>query len=177
MNPVIIGAKYTRFGKEFMRKLIGSGDIKMLVVNASTKGNWIPSFEMKEVLSVVNEATYTLYSVYRTHPFHSSESITDTAVSSLIGWTERKVQKHRLALERANLFRMVRYGTRTDGITKVFVGFDTVALFDAGLPAEILEPKAFNKLKKAHRIKDPKELVAKADLIAMEFEQNPERYS
>ncbi len=159
-----------------MKKLLGLGDIRVMTINNHCSGKWIPPVEMNQVLKLISDVTYVLYSVYRTYPFEDSTEIHDTAVGKLLGWDKRKVQDHRLLLEKANLFRMVRYGTKTDGITKVFVGMDSVALFDAGLPCDILSPKALNKLKKEFNIKSPEELVNNAVTLVATFEQNPNDY-
>jgi len=159
-----------------MKKLFGTGDIKVIRVNPKTTGIWIPPTETKEVLHLVSEATYVLYTIYRTYPFKEAIEIDDESVCDLLDWSTRKVQKHRLLLEKADLFRLVRYGSITDGITKVFVGSDVVTLFDAGMPAEILEPKALNKLKREFNIESAKDLIREANNIIMAYETDPERY-
>lgn len=159
-----------------MVSLFGLGDLKLIRVNNQTYGKWIPPNEMKEVIGISGDVGYLLYSVYRTFPFNDSREISDKSLSKVLNWTEQKVQKTRLKLEKDNLIRIIRYGTKVDGITKVFVGRDVLALFDAGLPSDILESKALNRLKKEFDIKTSQELVDKAYLIANAFEQDPHKY-
>lgn len=159
-----------------MKKLFGLGDIKLIIDNPDSKGKWVPPVEMQQVLRRVPDATYVLYSLYRTYPFKESIELEDSFIGKILGWSKRKVQDHRLVLEKAALYKTVRYGSKTDGITKVFVGMDVIALFDAGLPSDILEPKALSKMKKEFNIKSPQDLVDKALIIAAEFEQNPDKY-
>jgi len=159
-----------------MRKLIGLGDIKVMTINSHCVGNKIPMIETTQVLSLISDATYVLYTIYRTHHFKDSLEIDDIAISKILGWNPRKVRDHRLLLEKAGLFLSIRYGSKADGITKVFVGMDVVALFNAGMPCDILEPKAFNKLKAEFSIKSPKDLVDKAAAIVATFEQDPTKY-
>jgi len=159
-----------------MKKLLGLGDLKIVRANNQSYGRWIPPSEMKEVLDMVGDAEYLLYSVFRTYPFNDSNEITDAFITKLLNWNEQKVQKKRLTLERLNLLRIVRYGSKTDGVTKVFVGRDVLALFDAGLPSDILESKALNKLKKEFNIKTSQDLVDNALILSAAFEKNPEKY-
>jgi hypothetical protein len=51
-----------------------------------------------------------------------------------------------------------------------------VALFEAGLPADIIDSKAFNKLKKKFNINTSDELIECAELMAKEYERNPDLY-
>lgn len=159
-----------------MHKLFGLGDVKVVLDNSHCKGNWIPPIETQQVLGLVSEITFTLYVIYRTYPFKESTELNEEHIRKILGWSKRKVQDHRLILEKNNLLRIIRYGTKTDGITKVFVGMDVIALFDAGLPSDILEPKVLAKLKREFNIKSPKDLVDKAVMISAAFEMNPDKY-
>lgn len=159
------------------KKLVGQGDIKVILENASTKGNWIPPIEMSKVLTIVSDNAYVLYSFYRTFPFTEAVELDDTFVSKILNWSNQKTKRNRLDLQNNNLFRTVRYGTRTEGITKVFVGMDVVALFDAGMPAEILEPKALRKLKRQFNIETPADLALNAGMLVQAYENNPDLYN
>lgn len=158
------------------KKLFGNADIKV-VRNESVRGVWIPPSEMKEVLNLVGEIGYALYTFYRTYPFKEDEEFHDFNVAELLGWGTKKVQKYRLVLEKNELLLSVRYGTKIDGITKVFVGMEPVALFNAGLPADVINPKALNKLKKRLCIQNTQELVSNINSIISEYETNPLEYS
>lgn len=159
-----------------MSKLFGMGDIKMLTVNSHCRGAWIPPSEMQYVISKVSDVTYVLYTVYRAFPFKESSQIEDGYISELLDWSPRKVRDHRLLLEKADLLLIIRYGTKVDGITKVFVGEDTIALHNAGLPADILDSKALTKIKKKLKINTPQELVKQVNQVVQEFEDNPDLY-
>lgn len=158
------------------KKIFGNADIKM-VRNTTVRGIWIPPQEITEVIQLTNEIAYALYSMYRTYPFKEAEEISDTGLANLIGWPVKKVQKYRLILENNFLFRLIRYGTKTNGITKVFVGLEPVALFDAGLPAECLSPKALTKIKQQLNITTTTELVNRAQEVVQEYELNISSYN
>lgn len=158
-------------------KLLGKGDVKVLRLRHSGSTHYfITPGEMKSVFIAVGDSGYYLYSYYRTGFFNESEDFDDTEVGKAIGWTKTKVQKYRLMLEQSNLFKVVRYGTKAEGITKVLVGADTIALDNAGLPADILDTRAFNKLKKALGITTSEELIAHAKRMAEMYAENPELY-
>lgn len=157
------------------KNLLGKGDI-LVLRDTSVRGIWITPNEIRETVACVGEVAYTLYSVYRTYPFQESDELTDEAVGIALGWPAKKVQKYRLLLESNNLFLTTRYGTKTDGITKVFVGAETVALFNAGLPADILNPKALHKLKKEFNVTTSQELVQQANAMCLAYEQDPRKY-
>lgn len=159
-----------------MPRLLVESDLKILRLDTHLKGYWISPTEMKEVIGSVGEVAYCLYSYYRTYPFKEAADLKDDTVGSMIGWPQRKVQKYRIQLENNNLYLTVRYGSKSDGITKVFVGKDVVALHNAGLPSNILEGKAFNKLKKKFNIKDSKDLIDNLHLLVQEYESNPDEY-
>lgn len=156
-----------------MRKLLGKGDIKVVTTNPNTRGAWIPPHETTKVLSKVKEATYVLYSIYRTFPFKESDEVTDSNMAQILGWSARKVRDHRLVLEEVDLFRSIRYGSKVDGITKVLVGEDVIALFDAGLPHDILDGKVFNKIKKELGITD---VVGNISEIEQYYKDNSDRF-
>jgi hypothetical protein len=158
------------------KKLFGMGDIRMLTVNNHYKGAWIPPNEMQEVLHLVPDATYVLYTVYRAFPFKESLEIEDGQIAKLLGWSARKVRDHRLVLEKADLLLIERVGTKLDGFTRVFVGLDTVALRKAGLPPEILDGSALNKIKKKLNINNSVELVRNVINVVTEYDSNPELY-
>lgn len=158
-------------------KLLGNGDLKMcrLRHNGATH-YFITPAEMRSIQLLLGESAYYLYSYYRTGFFNEAADLDDDVVGNNIGWNTGKVQKYRLVLEGASVFRKIRYGTRADGITKAFVGADVVALFDAGLPADILDGKAFTKLKKVLKIESAQDLIDNAELMVKEYERNPEAY-
>ncbi len=160
-----------------MGKLFGKGDIHVTTCNTSFKGKWIPPHETKSVIGLVGDAAYILYSFYRTFPFKEAEEITDKYLAHMVGFSEQKVRRARLILDKEDLFRIIRYGSKTDGITKVIVGADTVALFDAGVPSEILEPKALNKLKKEFKITTTAELIKNINQIQQAYTDDPTKYS
>ena len=160
-----------------MQKLFGLADIKIISDNPKSTGAWIPPTETSEVLKLVSESSYVLYSMYRTYPFKESSDIDDAAMGKLLHWSPRKVQKHRLLLQAAQLFRVDRIGSNADGLTRVYVGTDVVALANAGLPAEILNPKALNKLKKEFGVKTSADLVSVVPGITRAYEQNPNQYN
>ena len=152
------------------------GDIKMLTVNSHCKGAWIPPSEMQQVMGKVSDITYVLYTVYRAFPFKEASEIEDSYIAKLLDWKITKVRDHRLLLEKADLLLIVRYGSKVDGMTKVFVGEDTIALHNAGLPADILEGKALNRIKKKLRITNASELVKNVNQVVSEYESNPDAY-
>jgi hypothetical protein len=157
--------------------LLGKGDLKVCRLRHQGSSHFfITPSEQRAVGNAVGESAYFLYSYYRTGWFNQAEDFDDNVVGLHIGWNARKVQKHRLMLEQSNLFRSIRYGTKADGVTKVFVGEDVVALFEAGLPADILDGKAFQKLKRALKITNTEELIANAELMVGEYNRNPELY-
>jgi hypothetical protein len=158
------------------RKPFGKGDVKITTTNPKTRGAWIPPQELKQVVGAVGEIAYTLYSLYRTYPFKESNELEDTDITNLIPWNHQKVRKYRRVLEKANLFRMVRIGTKAMGITRILVGADVVALFDAGLPCEILDNNVYSKLKKEFKVTTPQELVREAPNMVHAYEADPNKY-
>jgi hypothetical protein len=159
------------------RKPFGKGDVKVITTNPNIRGAWIPPQELKQVIDSVGEVAYALYSLYRTYPFKESSELDDGEITNLIPWNQRKVQKYRLIIENAGLFRMVRYGSKTDGITRILVGADVVALFDAGLPCEILDTSVYNKLRKEFKVTTPQELVREAPNMVQAYEADPNKYT
>lgn len=160
-----------------MSKLIAEADLSIYRLrHQGTTHYFITPTEMRNTIAAVGEVAYCLYSYYRTGFFTEAADIEDTNVGLQIGWVDTKVKKYRLALEKADLFRSIRYGTRAKGTTKVFVGADTVALFEAGLPANIIDSKAFNKLKKSFKVTTTQELIECAELMAKEYDRNPTLY-
>jgi len=115
-----------------MRKAVLKEDLIMVLSTKAKKVNCITPLEAKEVLCLTNESAYVLYSAYKTFPFKVAKEITDTEVGKALGWQTAKVQRNRLLLEKNNLFRLIRYGTKFDGVTRVYVGVDVVALCQAG---------------------------------------------
>lgn len=158
------------------KKLLGKGDL-IVLRDTSLRGVWITPYELKTVVALVGEVAYTLYTFYRTFPFAEDAQIQDINVASEIGWTTRKVQRYRKILEAAQLYCSIRYGTKADGVTKLFVGQETVALFNAGLPADVLNPKALHKLKQKFSIKDTPMLISNVNKLVYEFERNPSEYT
>jgi hypothetical protein len=158
-------------------KLLGKGDLKLCRLRHQGSTHYFISVaEMCSVQTAVGETGYYLYSYYRTGFFDEAEDFDDETVGNKINWPSTKVKKYRLILENAALFRKLRLGTKADGITKVFVGQDTVALYDAGLPADILDGKAFLKLKRALKITTIQELIENVELMVNEYARNPELY-
>lgn len=159
-----------------MRKLFSKADIKVVTVNPNTHGSWIPPKEMTRVLDLVREVTYVLYSVYRTYPFKEADELEDATIGKLLNWSARKVRDHRRILEQENLYRAIRYGTKADGITRVFVGEEVIALFDAGLPASVLDAKALNKVKRDLGITCISDLVARVAEVEQYYRTNIEQF-
>lgn len=158
-------------------KLFGKGDLKVLRLRHSSSTHYfITPQEMRRVIELTDDSGYVLYSYYRTGFFTEAEQFEDIKVGDALGWGIRKVQKQRLALESKGLFKVVRFGTKTEGITKVLVGEDTIALDNAGLPADILDSKAFNKLKRKFKIDSTQELIECAHVMAREYLENPNEY-
>lgn len=159
------------------RKIVANDNLKIYRTRHRAK---TPYFctpeEMRKVHELVGEIGYYLYSYYRTGFFNELEDLQDSLVGSIIGWVPSKVQKYRLALEKAELFLIVKYGTKQDGIAKVFVGEDTVALYKAGLPANIIDGPAFNKIKRNLKINTASEVVENIEVIKEEFSRNPDKY-
>ena len=166
---------YTHMVPKMKDKLLKQGDL--LVLRDETKrGVWLSPSEIRDVVNSVGEVAYTLYSLYRTMPFRESEEITDSNVAMLIGWPDRKVSKYRKVLEASQLIHKVRYGTKQDGVTKFFVGELPVALFNAGLPADVVSPKALRKIMQLMKIESTAELIPKVqDVVAM-YEANPDAF-
>lgn len=157
-------------------KLLGNGDLIVLRETAS-RGIWIAPHELRSVIGLVGEVAYALYTYYRTFPFIEDSELHDDLIAKAIGWSARKVGKYRRILEGADLLLRVRYGTEADGVTKLFVGEDTIALFNAGLPADIINPKALSKLKKELNILTSAELIKDAALVVTAYETNPAKYN
>jgi hypothetical protein len=158
-------------------KLFGKSDLKLCRLrHQGVTHYFITTEEMRSVQTLVGETGYYLYSYYRTGFFDEAEDFDDVCVGNKINWVSSKVKKYRLLLEGAALFRKQRIGTKSEGVTKVFVGADTVALFDAGLPADILDGKAFSKLVRVLKLNSPKEIVENVELMAKEYARNPELY-
>lgn len=158
-------------------KLFGKGDLKLMRLrHQGTTHYFIAANEMRAVQELVGEFGYYLYSYYRTGFFNEAEDFDDEVVGKQIGWASTKVKKFRLVLENNALLRKKRIGTKTDNVMKVCVGADAVALFDAGLPADILDGKAFLKLKKALKLESAQDLIDNAELMVKEYERNPEAY-
>lgn len=159
------------------KKLLGLGDVKVIRVRAKGSTHFLLTpEEMKAVITSVGDNAYVLYSYYRTGYFTESHDFDDAAVAEVIGWGEKKVQKYRLILEGANLFCKTRYGTKAEGITKVFVGADVVALHKAGLPADILDGNALTKIKRELGITTTQELIMQVSAVVAEYDNNPEKY-
>lgn len=159
------------------RKLVSATDLKMFRLRQRGSTHYfITPTEMKRVMELVGETGYYLYSYYRTAFFREYAELNDKAVGNNIGWVSSKVQRYRLALEKAELFLSVKYGTKTDGIVKVFVGEDIVALYKAGLPANVVDGGAFNKLKKDLNITNTEELLSRVDSMVQLYKENPEKY-
>ena len=160
------------------KKLLGNGDVKVIRVRAKGSTHFLLTpEEMKAVITTVGDNAYVLYSYYRTGYFIESNDFDDCNVAEVIGWVEKKVQKYRLILEASKLFCRVRYGTKAEGVTKVFVGADVVALHLAGLPAEILDGAALLKIKRELGINSAEELVEHAKAVVAEYENNLEKYA
>lgn len=158
-------------------KLFGKGDLKLLRVRYSGSTHYfITPGEMRSVMTNVGEVAYCLYSYYRTGFFNESDDFDDEQVGKVIGWADHKVKRYRLNLENAGLFKRIRHGTKHEGITKILVGADTIALDNAGLPADILDSKAFGKLKKKFNITGSEDLIVYAESMAREYETNPDLY-
>ena len=158
-------------------KLLAQADLNIYRLRHHGSTHYcITPLEMRETIAAVGEVAYCLYSYYRTGFFNEAADIDDINVGLQMGWVESKVQRYRLMLEKADLFRVVRHGSKTDGTTKVFVGADTVALYEAGMPANIIDSKAFIKLKKLFKIECPNDLIKNAELMVKEYARNPEAY-
>jgi hypothetical protein len=162
-------------GDEMKPRLFAKTDC-LLVRNESVRGLWIPPSEAAEVIALVGEVSYALYTFYRTAPFKEAEDFSDSNLGNLIGWSERKVQRYRKILEANDLYLTVRYGTKADGVTKMFVGTEILALFNAGLPSNILNVKALNKIKTKLNIRDSISLISRVQEVVSEYESNPEQY-
>lgn len=157
------------------RKITGKGDL-LILRKATTRGIWVEPYEQRKVLTLVGDTAFALYYLFRSFPFRESTEISDENIANLMGWNQRKTQKYRLVLEQADLLRVVRYGTKSDGVTKLFVGADTVALFNAGLPADILQPKHLDKIKRKLGIKTAQDLSAHYQDVVDEYENNLGEY-
>lgn len=160
-----------------MPKFLAEADLSIYRLrHHGTTHYFITPSEMRNTIAAVGEVAYCLYSYYRTGFFTEAADIEDINVGLQIGWPDTKVKRYRLILEKAELFCTKRHGTKADGSTKVFVGADTVALYKAGLPANIIDSKAFNKLKRAFKIACTEDLLVNVQLMVAEYERNPELY-
>lgn len=157
------------------RKITARGDL-LILRKTTSRGIWIQPHEQGEIMSAVGDSAFALYYLLRTYPFKEAEQIEDDNLANMLGWTARKTQKYRLILEKAELIHSIRYGTNADGITKLFVGADTVALFHAGLPADILNPIALGKIKRKLGIKNSQEMTKRIIDIVTEYENNSQDY-
>ena len=157
------------------KKLLGAGDL-LVIRSTCNRGIWITPKEMKEVSNLVGEVGYMLYSYLRTYPFKEASEITDIAIGNQIGWIPSKVKRVRLTLEKANIYRIVKYVNTTGSVVKALVGIEQIALYDAGLPHDIINSKAHEKLKTKFRITSTEELLAKVDVLVLEYETNPSEY-
>lgn len=157
-----------------MKKLLGEGDVKVhRIRHKSNTAYYITPDERRRVVMAVGDSAYTLYSHYRTEFFTSSDELKDDAVGEAIGWIGTKVKRYRLELEKAGLFKMVRQGpkAKAEGMTRVWVGEDTVALHNAGLPSEILDGPEFVKLKKQFNVRTVKDLIEKVPMMMAAYEE------
>lgn len=158
-----------------INKLFGAGDL-LVLRNKMVRGIWITPKEFRDVNNRVGEIGYALYSFLRTYPFKEAEEITDKEIAKQLDWSVSKVKRARLQLEKQELFLTVRYGTKTDGITKMLVGLEPVALFNAGLPSDIINSKAHEKLKKELGIDTTEDLLKNVELMVTKYNENPKAY-
>lgn len=173
----IITFNIHHFVRKNMAKIFSKGDIKVTHINDKSRGKYIPPYEMREVLEIVNESSYVLYSVFRTFPFNESLQIEDAELAKILNWKPRKVRDNRLILEKKELLKIVRYGTKADGITQVIIGKDSVALFHAGLPSEIMRSDILNKIKRKLKITTSISLVNNINAVLKELQDNPSLYT
>lgn len=156
-----------------MAKLLKKADVKVCRMYQQKGTNvYILKDEMKAMLALLGEVAYCLYAYYRTGFFSEAADFDDENVAEDLGWPVSKVQKYRLLLEANGVFLKVRYGTKQNGITKVLIGLDIVALHNAGLPVEVTDSKAFKELKKQFNIETTADLIANAERIMAAYENN-----
>lgn len=155
-----------------MGKLFALGDVKVCRMKQKNLTVFaISREERKRVVEQVGDSGYTLYSYYRTENFRSSEELQDSYIADWLTWLPSKVKRYRQILEKAGLFKCVRHGTKEEGTTRVWVGEEVVALYNAGLPAEILDGPEFNKLKRELKIQTSEDLVKNVDLMMKLYAQ------
>ena len=89
---------------------------KLKVIKEPNSRFYTNSFELRDVISKVNESGFYLYSYLRTIPFKNAGELTDLNIAAAIGWPVTKVKKYRLLLSAAELMLLVK---TTDGAVRV----------------------------------------------------------
>lgn len=121
---------------------ITQGDL--LVIRQPTKYS---SAEVKEVVEVAGDSAAVLYQYYRMASLYKDSCrVSDEVVADALGWPTYKAARYRRALEKAAFIRISNVGTGTTKITKIVVGKEAVALFDAGLPHNIVDINTFKEV-------------------------------
>ncbi len=157
-------------------KLFGKADVKVLIPDSSLRGIYISPKETRTVLNQTTDSAYILYALLRTFPFKEAIELSDKNLGLLLDWKETRIQANRLILEKAGLYLTKLYGTKAEGITKVFVGEDIVSMFNAGLSPEVLNPKALKKIKRKLDIHSTAELLGQITEVQAEFDNNKSEY-
>lgn len=139
-----------------MKKLVFKTDLLIARIKHPNPTNqYCSKEELREVMALTNEPGFCLYSYYRGGWFNEAAELTDAAVGEAIGWSERKVQRYRLVLEKANLLEFEKEGN----VLKMLVGADVVALHRAGLGGTIHDAKSYLELKKRFNIENTEQLI------------------
>lgn len=103
--------------------------------------------EQRMVIQLAGDNACVLYNYYRCATLYKdSERISDSHIAYGLGWPEYKVARYRRALEKAGLIRTVTANAANKTtLTKLIVGMESVALFDAGLPHNIVDLSSFRQ--------------------------------
>jgi hypothetical protein len=157
-----------------MKKLAKNADLTIYREHHS-KGNhyWISNEESKEVRQSVNDTAFVLYSHLKMLIAHEANDISDEVIAKKLQWDVRKVADYRRELVKAELILFVK----KEDYTLLFIGGDRVALYKAGLPANITDNKAFMLIKKKLKIENREQLISRIHEINEEYHDNYELYS
>lgn len=102
--------------------------------------------EMRSVVTLAGDNAALLYNHYRNAVLYKdSERISDAYVSQALGWAEYKVSRYRRVLEKTGFIRIVYTNVNQRPEYKLLVGIETVALYDAKLPCNIVDVALFRK--------------------------------
>lgn len=157
-----------------MKKLTRNADLTIYREH-HPKGNhyWISKEESRLVRDLTNDNAFVLYSHLKMLIAYEASDISDDQLSKDLGWDIQKTRKYRKELTQAELILFVK---KSD-YTLLFIGADRVALYKAGLPANITDNKAFSIIKRKLKIENKQQLIERIDEINLEYQENYDLYA